>query len=62
MNGPIIVINAPCAFIRIEVRRSDGEETVIAEVLPADALREFFAVKGPAEWIRKLQENRYDLR
>lgn len=63
MTGPII-INGRCTFVRIEVRRTaDGRDIIeSAEVIRTNALDNFFGENGPAEWIRKLNEGRFERR
>ncbi|MEP0825920.1 MAG: hypothetical protein HRF40_10575 [Nitrososphaera sp.] len=58
------VIDAPCTFIRIEVRRTvDGRDVIeSAEVIRTESLENFFGENGLEGWLRRLNEGRFDRR
>ncbi len=60
----MITINAPCTFIRIEVRRTgDGRDVIeSAEVVRTEALENFFGENGLADWMRRLNETPFNRR
>lgn len=63
MNGAII-INAPCTFVRIEVRRMvDGRDIIEStEVVRTESLENFFGENGLADWLRRLNETPFSSR
>lgn len=54
----MIVVNAPCTFIRLEVRRTvDGRDIIeSAKVIRAESLENFFGENGLEDWLQRLNE------